>query len=78
VYGREQDGKSLTIAPSGWTYEDVFVLYDKETESLWYPVWQGLEAIQGELYGERLPQLSSKDTSWGEWIEEHPDSAILR
>ncbi len=78
MYGREIDGRVLTIAPSGWTYEDVFVLYDKETGSLWYPDWRGLKAIQGELFGERLRKLSSDDTSWGEWVSDHPESAILR
>ena len=78
MYGREIEGRTLTIAPSGWTYENVFVLYDKETGSLWYPDRRGLTSIQGELFGRRLPKLSSEDTSWGAWVADHPDSAILR
>ena len=36
MYSREIDGKTITIAPSGWTYERTFVLFDRETGSLWY------------------------------------------
>ncbi|MBW1841122.1 MAG: DUF3179 domain-containing protein [Deltaproteobacteria bacterium] len=35
VYSREIDGRKLTLAPSGWTYKNTFVLYDKETGTLW-------------------------------------------
>ncbi|MBW1822510.1 MAG: hypothetical protein JRI92_12285, partial [Deltaproteobacteria bacterium] len=31
MYSREIDDRLLTLAPSGWTYKNTFVLYDKET-----------------------------------------------
>ncbi|MBW1848704.1 MAG: DUF3179 domain-containing protein, partial [Deltaproteobacteria bacterium] len=37
VYSRHIDDRTLTIVPSGWTYKNTFVLYDRETETLWYP-----------------------------------------
>jgi hypothetical protein len=78
VYSREIDGRALTLVPSGWTYERTFVLYDKETGSLWYPYAKGLMAIQGDYFRRRLPQLDSKDTRWEDWVKRHPDSKILK
>jgi hypothetical protein len=78
VYSRQIDGRILTLAPSGWTYKNTFVLYDQETGSLWYPYEGELRAIQGEFFGKRLPELPSEDTSWGDWRAENPESKILR
>ncbi|MBD3222450.1 DUF3179 domain-containing protein, partial [bacterium] len=36
VYGRTLDGQTLTLAASGWTWQDTFVLWDHETESVWF------------------------------------------
>jgi hypothetical protein len=78
VYSREIDGRSLTLVPSGWTYKRTFVLYDKETGSLWFPDDEGLLAIQGEYFQQRLPKVLSEDTLWSEWVEEYPESKILK
>ena len=58
VYSRTIDGEVLTLAPSGWTYgelsfDSLFVLVDKETESMWYPAGEQscalpLEALDDE------------------------------
>lgn len=78
VYSRQIDGQSLTLAPSGWTYKDTFVLYDKETGSLWYPYPEGLMAIQGPYFRRRLPEIPSEDTALGPWIEANPDTLLMR
>lgn len=77
MYSRQLEGRTLTIAPSGWTYDYTFVLYDRETGSLWYPVRGGLQAIQGEYFGKLLPEVPSADTSWQRWYAENPASRIL-
>jgi len=77
VYSRRIDGKTLTLAPSGWTYDNVFVLYDHETQTLWYPYRKGLMGIQGPYYKRMLPKLESDDRQWGKWKEKYPDSKIL-
>lgn len=77
VYSREIDGKTLTLAPSGWTYNFTFVLYDRETGSLWYPYDKGLMGIQGIYFQRWLPKLPSEDTRWKSWKARHPDSQIL-
>jgi len=78
VYSREIDGRTLTLAPSGWTYNNTFVLYDKETETLWYPFKDGLMGIQGVYFKRWLPQIPSADTSWKDWAEKHPDTKVLK
>ena len=78
MYSRQIDGRVLTIAPSGWTYANTFVLYDRETGTLWYPEDKGLKGIQGKFFGRLLPKLPSEDTSWEEWVKQHPDSQILK
>jgi hypothetical protein len=78
VYSREIDGQTLTLVPSGWTYNSTFVLYDRETGSLWYPDKESLMGIQGKYFKRRLPEIPSEDTQWAKWREQHPDSMILK
>jgi hypothetical protein len=78
VYSRQIDGRKLTLVPSGWTYDSTFVLYDKETGSLWYPYRKGLMGIQGVYFKRWLPKLSYQDTKWQEWVKKHPDSRIMK
>ncbi len=77
MYSREIDGRALTLVPSGWTYERTFVLYDRETGSLWYPDKDGLRGIQGVYFERRLPRLASDDTRWRDWKTKHPHSGIM-
>ncbi|WP_367888786.1 DUF3179 domain-containing (seleno)protein [Desulfoluna spongiiphila] len=76
VYSRDVDGESLTLAPSGWTYRNTFVLYDKESGSLWYPEEKGLKAIQGHHLGKTLQEIAHEDTSWHLWQQAHPKSLL--
>jgi hypothetical protein len=78
VYSRETDGKVLTLAPSGWTYKRTFVLYDKETGTLWYPYKEGLMGIQGAYFQRWLPTISSVDTTWRDWERKYPSTKILK
>ena len=69
----------LTLAASGWTYQDTFILYDKETGSLWYHKLgdDGLTGINGFYNNRFLPELPSTKTRWNKWVAEHPDSKIM-
>jgi len=78
VYSREIEGQILTLVPSGWTYRNTFVLYDRETGTLWYPYRKGLMGIQGKYFQQWLLKLPSRDTTWKRWIRQFPDSKILR
>ena len=78
VYSRKIDGRVLTLAPSGWTYNYTFVLFDKESGTLWYPYEKGLKGIEGKYFKKWLPKMSYQDTSWGKWHKAHPQTKILR
>lgn len=69
----------LDLGASGWTYHDVFVLYDRETGTLWYPYPEdgGLRAIAGPLEGRVLKSRRGTSTSWADWSRAHPDSLLL-
>ncbi len=78
MYSREIDGQTLTIVPSGWTYDNTFVLYDRETETLWYPYKNGLLAIQGKYFERILPEVPHEVTRWKKWFKKHPDTKVLK
>jgi hypothetical protein len=78
VYSRQIDGRTLTLVPSGWTYKSTFVLYDRETGTLWYPYKKGLMGIQGKYFKRWLPEIPSDDTQWRNWVKKHPGSKILK
>jgi hypothetical protein len=80
VYSREIDGNILTLSASGWTYNNTFVLYDYETESLWYHLsgTDGLTCIGG-IYADRvLPEFHSAFTRWNTWVRGYPKSKFLK
>lgn len=80
MYSRELNENILTLDPTGWTYDLTFVLFDRETESLWYPLNRetGLTGISGLYSGRKLARLPSTRTSWKEWHAEHPNSEYLQ
>jgi hypothetical protein len=79
VYSREISGNILNLSASGWTYKGTFVLYDYETESLWYhmPGENGLTCISGVYADEHLPEFESIQIRWTYWVAIHPDTKYL-
>lgn len=79
MYSRKIDGKVLTLASSGWTYDDLFILYDYETESMWYelPGTNALTCIAGFYVGRQLASLASEYVSWETWFNKHPNTLVL-
>jgi len=82
IYDRRMLHRPFTFALSGYTYYDPdvwdgmdgFVLWDRETESLWWPLIG--EAVSGKMKGTKLKVLDEKhwsQTTWGE-IKEHYDN----
>ena len=78
MYSRKIDDQELTLLPSGWTYDNTFVLYDKETGTLWYPYKKGLIGIQGKYFNRLLPEVPYEVTRWKKWYEKHPDTQVLK
>ena len=79
MYSREIDGQVLTLSASGWTYDYTFVLFDYETESLWYHLegTDGLTCISGVYADRKLDEFASTKTRWNTWKASHPESKFL-
>ncbi len=64
---------------SGYVYKNVFLIFDRKTESLWYPLDEsGWTAIGGPRKGETIPFLGKPaPVSLGDWRQEHPKTRVL-
>ena len=86
IYERNYGDKELTFALSGYTYydEDVwngldgFVFWDRETESLWWPLIG--KAVSGPLKNVKLIEMDKSkwsDTTWKDIRENYPNAKVL-
>lgn len=86
VYDRKLGEHTLTFGVSGYTYSetevwsglDAFVLWDRETESLWWPP-TGV-AVSGPLKDQPLRLLETeywRQTTWGKVLAENPNVRVL-
>ncbi len=79
VHGREKAGEIDQFGVSGYVHKDVFLIFDRKTESLWYPLdhiqWT---AVAGPRKGETIP-FSAKPpvVTLGEWRKQHPNTVVL-
>ena len=76
---RDFDGEAVQFGTTGYTMDRVFVLYDRASESIWYPLGeQSFDAIAGERRGDSIPFLDKPAPQpLADWLAEHPDSQIL-
>jgi len=85
IYDRQYGDKELTFALSGYTYYDNevwdgldgFVLWDRETESLWWPLID--KAVSGPLKGVELLEKDKanwEDTTWAVIKKKYPKAQI--
>ena len=72
MYSREIDGEVRSFGVSGRLWHAVLVMYDRETESFWTQI-DG-RAIRGEETGRRLEHVPSTFTTFGAWLDAHPDT----
>lgn len=86
VYKRTYNDKLFTFALSGYTYYDPkiwdgldgFVLWDRETESLWWPLID--KAVSGKMKDVKLQLLEEtywEDTTWATVKEKYPNAQVL-
>ncbi len=79
VHGRTKNGNTDEFGVSGYVHKNVFLIFDRKTESLWYPLddiqWT---AIAGPRKGETIPFIEEPPVvSLGEWRKEHPNTTVL-
>ena len=87
MYDRTYGDQTLTFALSGYTYFDPdvwdgldgFILWDRDTESLWWPLIG--KAVSGPLKGVKLQEMDKslwKDTNWETIKQEFPNPLVLQ
>lgn len=87
IYNRTIGGMTFTFALSGYTYFDEevwdgmdgFVLWDRETESLWWPLIG--EAVSGSLRGTPMKVMDEKywsQTTWQHIKTNYPGAMVLK
>ncbi len=79
VYGRSHEGREDRFGVSGYTHNSTFILFDRATRSLWYPLddkqWT---AISGPRRGETIPFISEpRIVTLGAWRAKHPNTTVL-
>lgn len=80
VHGRKTgDDKVDEFGVSGYVYKNVFLIFDRATESLWYPLDdKGWTAISGPRKGEVIPFIAEPEPMpLGQWRKKHPDTKVL-
>ena len=87
IYHREIGGKEFTFALTGYTYFDPgvwdgmdgFLLWDRETESMWWPLIG--ESVSGALKGTPMKVMDEKywsQTTWKDVKSNYPNARILK
>lgn len=87
IYSRQYGDDVLTFALSGYTYYDNnvwngldgFVLWDRETESLWWPLVD--KAVSGKLKGVELLEMDKaywEDVTWEKVKSKFPNAQVLK
>jgi hypothetical protein len=76
---RRLDADTLTLSASGWVYHDESVLFDYETESLWYRLGGdgSLTCIAGAHFQSVLPAVPSTVAIWSAWRASHPATGFM-
>ena len=75
AFRRTLDGRQLHFGVSGLLYNSNFLLYDRETSSLWSQ-FEG-RAIAGELAGRKLERLRLVQEDYGSWLAAQPKTRVL-
>lgn len=75
AYRRTLAGKVLRFGVSGLIYNGQFLLYDRETESLWAQ-YEG-RAVSGPLAGKQLERVVARQELMGIWFQRHPETQVL-
>ncbi len=87
IYDRELGGHVYTFAVSGYTYSDpsvwdglqAFVIWDRDTESLWLPtIGKGVSGPMIDVPLQLVPQEHWERTTWGKFKAKYPTAAVLK
>lgn len=73
------NGQITSFGTTGYTLRNVFLIYDRLTQSVWYPLADGaMDAIGGPRLGDRIPFIEKPPIMpLAQWLKGHPDSKVL-
>lgn len=76
---RDIAGETHTFGTTGYTMDRIFVLYDRNSDSIWYPLGEGtFDAVAGDKKGTQVPFVSEPDPILlKEWVVDHPETLVL-
>jgi len=75
VYRRRVGDRILTFGVSGLIHNSSFLMFDRETETLWLH-FTG-RGIDGPLAGKRLERMRVRQEPFGRWLERAPQTLVL-
>jgi hypothetical protein len=75
VYARKVKDQTLDFGHRGWLYEESFLFYDYQTDSLW--VQATGQAVSGNFKGTTLDRIPATQTTWSEWRQLYPETLVL-
>lgn len=75
VYERDVAGTTYDFGTSGKLWNNNFLLYDRQTNSLWSQILG--TAVDGQLKDARLARVASSTMLWSDWKTAHPDGLVL-
>jgi hypothetical protein len=76
VHARQVGDKTLTFIVSGKLWRNSLIMQDKETGSLWSHIMG--DCLDGEYAGSQLEMIPVVQTSWSQWVEDHPETRVLK
>ena len=77
MYSTEINGETTEFGTSGMLFRSNKLMYDRVTETLWHQ-FLGVPVV-GPLAnsGIRLEVIPNVLTTWGQWLEQHPDTTVI-
>jgi hypothetical protein len=76
AFSRRVDGKTLGFGVSGLLYNHNFLMFDRETGSLWSQFLG--RAVAGTLAGKRLVRLPLRQETAGAWISRVGETRVMK
>lgn len=73
------DDQTIEFGTTGYTLNNVFVLYDRNNGTTWYPLKEGgLDAVAGADLGKSIEFVEKPEQmKLSEWLKSHPQSTVL-
>ncbi|MCH7701768.1 MAG: DUF3179 domain-containing protein [Planctomycetes bacterium] len=68
-----------TFGTTGYTYNNIFLLYDRHSDTVWYPLDDGaFDGIGGTLLGHKIPFITKPPImTLAEWRQLYPETLVL-